>query len=85
MAKSLFGSRKRAAAAAPAADGTVQVLHYHGRDFVTGLIWHPLGSLTKYMKEARDYGREHQMDIVAIRRAQRRRHEGHVLARRGPG
>lgn len=73
MAKSLFGSRKRAAAAAPAADGTVQVLHYHGRDFVTGLIWHPLGSLTKYMKEARDYGREHQMDIVAIR------HSGSVI------
>jgi len=73
MAKSLLGSRKHAAPAAPAADGTVQVLHYHGRDFVTGLVWHPLGSLTKYMKEARDYGREHQMDIVAIR------HSGSVI------
>lgn len=46
----------------------VQILSYHGNSFVTGLIWHPLGSLTGYMREARQFGREHTMDIVAIRR-----------------
>ncbi|MDK4199655.1 type 4b pilus protein PilO2 [Pseudomonas sp. HR1] len=52
--------------AAPAQ--TAQILSYHGKSFVSGLQWHPLGSLTGYMKEAREYGRLHKMDIVAIRR-----------------
>ncbi|WP_256664637.1 MULTISPECIES: type 4b pilus protein PilO2 [unclassified Pseudomonas] len=47
---------------------TAQILSYHGKSFVSGLQWHPLGSLTGYMKEAREYGRLHKMDIVAIRR-----------------
>lgn len=46
----------------------VQVLQHRGKSFVTGLRWHPLGSVTGHMKEARQYGREHQLDIVAIRR-----------------
>lgn len=46
----------------------VQVLQHRGKSFVTGLRWHPLGSITGHMKEARQYGREHQLDIVAIRR-----------------
>ncbi|WP_295460785.1 type 4b pilus protein PilO2 [uncultured Pseudomonas sp.] len=50
----------------------VQILTYHGKSFVSGLQWHPLGSLTGYMKEAREYGRKHQMDIVAIRYAPNR-------------
>lgn len=45
----------------------VQILTYHGNSFVTGLQWHPLDSLTGYMREARQFGRKHQMDIVAIR------------------
>ncbi|WP_080900526.1 type IV pilus biogenesis protein PilP [Pseudomonas amygdali] len=62
---SLF--RKRAPRAQLPSDGKVQILTYHGRSFVTGLLWHPLGSLTGYMKEARQFGRAQQMDIVAIR------------------
>ncbi|MDR6680236.1 type 4b pilus protein PilO2 [Pseudomonas oryzihabitans] len=50
----------------------VQILTYHGKSFVSGLQWHPLGSLTGYMKEAREYGREQKMDIVAIRYAPNR-------------
>lgn len=46
----------------------VQVLQYRGKSFVTGLRWHPLGSVTGHMKEARQFGREHLLDIVAIRR-----------------
>ncbi|KTT49668.1 pilus assembly protein PilO [Pseudomonas oryzihabitans] len=50
----------------------VVILRYHGKSFVSGLDWHPLDSLTGYMKEAREYGRAHQMDIVAIRYAPNR-------------
>lgn len=59
--------RRRAPRAQMPSDGKVQILTYHGRSFVTGLLWHPLGSLTGYMKEARQFGRTQQMDIVAIR------------------
>ncbi|MFC3941534.1 pilus assembly protein PilO [Pseudomonas gingeri NCPPB 3146 = LMG 5327] len=48
----------------------VQVLSYHGNSFVIGLLWHPLGSLTGYMREARQFGRVEKMDIVAIRATQ---------------
>jgi len=48
------------------------ILRYHGKSFVSGLDWHPLDSLTGYMKEAREYGRTHEMDIVAIRYAPNR-------------
>lgn len=44
------------------------VLHYHGRGFVMGLWWHPLSTLNGYMREARQFGREHAMDLATIRR-----------------
>ena len=57
---------------APKVTGSrVQILQYRGRDFVTGLRWHPLGSLTGYMKEARKFGEDNDLDIVAIRRTPR--------------
>lgn len=56
--------------APPATSAKVQILSYHGNSFVTGLLWHPLGSLTGYMREARQFGREEKMDIVAIRRTE---------------
>ncbi|RMO29363.1 hypothetical protein ALQ44_04945, partial [Pseudomonas syringae pv. pisi] len=65
MANLLSLLRKRAPRAQMPSDGKVQILTYHGRSFVTGLLWHPLGSLTGYMKEARQFGRTQQMDIVA--------------------
>ncbi len=46
----------------------VQTIQVRGRVFVTGMLWTPLGNMTSYMKEARQYGHEHGMDIVAIRR-----------------
>lgn len=54
--------------ASPSSPAQVQVLRYHGQAFVVGLLWHPLSSLTGYMREARQFGREQAMDIVAIRR-----------------
>ncbi|MBK0155597.1 type 4b pilus protein PilO2 [Pseudomonas sp. S75] len=46
----------------------VQTIQHRGRVFVTGMLWTPLGNMTSYMKEARQYGHEHGLDIVAIRR-----------------
>ncbi|MBH3372267.1 type 4b pilus protein PilO2 [Pseudomonas sp. CAH-1] len=46
----------------------VQILHHRGRAFVTGLRWHPLGSVTGHMKEARQFGKDNKLDIVTIRR-----------------
>jgi hypothetical protein len=46
----------------------VQTIQHRGRVFVTGMLWMPLGNMTSYMKEARLYGHEHGLDIVAIRR-----------------
>lgn len=48
-----------------------QIIVHRGKSFVTGLRWHPLGSVTGYMKEARQFGKENNLDIVAIRRTPR--------------
>ncbi|MGS1117393.1 type 4b pilus protein PilO2 [Castellaniella sp. UC4442_H9] len=52
---------------AQAASGDVAVLSIGSRRFATGLRWQNLRSSVKYMDEARAFGRENQMDIVAIR------------------
>ncbi|WJV24493.1 MULTISPECIES: type 4b pilus protein PilO2 [Pseudomonas] len=56
----------------------VQILHHRGRAFVTGLRWHPLGSVTGHMKEARQFGKANKLDIVTIRRTPRRIQAGFV-------
>ena len=53
---------------APKPSSRVQIIQHRGRVFVTGMLWIPLGNMTSYMKEARQYGLEHGLDIVAIRR-----------------
>ncbi|MBX8588647.1 type 4b pilus protein PilO2 [Pseudomonas cichorii] len=63
----IINRKKRPADAVSPGNSTVQILTYHGRSFVTGLLWHPLGSLTGYMKEARQFGRMQSLDIVALR------------------
>lgn len=52
----------------PKPSSRVQTIQHRGRVFVTGMLWIPLGNMTSYMKEARQYGQEHSLDIVAIRR-----------------
>lgn len=49
-------------------ESRVKTLKYHGRTFVTGMRWVPLGSVPSYMKEARKFGKGHDLDIVAIRK-----------------
>jgi len=41
--------------------------HYH---LVSGLFWQPLERPRAYMKEAREIGRRHKMDIVTIRKSE---------------
>ncbi|MBC2658115.1 type 4b pilus protein PilO2 [Pseudomonas sp. MSSRFD41] len=56
----------------------VQLLSHGGYTFVTGLRWQPLDSVTGYMKEARQFGKENQLDIVTIRRSTRTIQAGFV-------
>jgi hypothetical protein len=51
-----------------ASSNTVTV---NGKTFVAGLFWQPLSSPRHYMSEARAYGKEHDWDIVAIRKGRR--------------
>lgn len=61
----------------------VRVLTYNGRKFVTGLYWHPLSSPRQFMKEARAYGRQQALDIVAIREAPTKIQAGFVSKKLG--
>lgn len=40
----------------------------HGKTFVSGLLWKPLRSARNYMREAKDIGKQQNMEMVAIRR-----------------
>lgn len=47
--------------------GGVNVLPVNGRTFVVGLRWQALKSSVHFMREARQFGKDHGMDIVVIR------------------
>ncbi len=47
--------------------GGVTILSLNGRKFVVGLRWQALKSSVHYMREARQFGKDHDMDIVVIR------------------
>ncbi|WP_095599586.1 type 4b pilus protein PilO2 [Pseudomonas sp. PIC25] len=61
----------------------VRVLTYNGCKFVTGLYWHPLSSPRQFMKEARAYGKQQGLDIVAIREAPTKIQAGFVSKKLG--
>ncbi|SDG73352.1 Pilin accessory protein (PilO) [Pseudomonas benzenivorans] len=61
----------------------VRILTYNGRQFVTGLYWHPLSSPRQFMKEARAYGKQQALDIVAIREAPTKIQAGFVSKKLG--
>lgn len=48
-------------------DTPISVVEINGYKFVSGLFWQPLSRPRAYMAEARKIGKEHQMDIVALR------------------
>lgn len=53
----------------PSAAG-LTVVTVNGKNFVSGLKWKTLEHFRTYMAEARQYGKENQMEMVAIRRGQ---------------
>lgn len=61
----------------------VKVISYHGKQFVSGLYWHPLNSPQKYMREARAYGKAHDLDFVAIRETPTKIQAGFVSKKLG--
>lgn len=48
-------------------DMNVNIAEICGKKFATGLIWKTIENPRIVMKEARQYGKDHEMDIVAIR------------------
>lgn len=52
------------------------IVRINGKDFVSGLMWHPLSKPRAYMREAREIGKREGMDIVSIRR-------GHLMMQAG--
>lgn len=47
---------------------SLTVVSVNGKPFVSGLTWKTLEHFRTYMTEAREYGKAHGMDMVAIRR-----------------
>jgi hypothetical protein len=45
----------------------IRIVRINGKDFVSGLMWHPLSKPRAYMREAREIGKREGMDIVSIR------------------
>lgn len=45
----------------------IRIVNINGKDFVSGLMWHPLSQPRAYMREAREIGKREGMDIVSIR------------------
>ena len=45
----------------------IRIVRINGKDFVSGLMWHPLQKPRAYMREAREIGKREGMDIVSIR------------------
>lgn len=86
--RSPLKAEKASVAAAPtaavAADGgEIAVISINGKKFVTGLFWSPLTRARAYMAEARELGKRHDWDIVAIRRSAMRMQAGFVSRSRG--
>lgn len=67
----------------PTAGGETAIISINGRKFVTGLFWSPLSRARAYMAEARELGKKHDWDIVAIRRSATRIQAGFVSKNRG--
>ncbi|MCY0853024.1 type 4b pilus protein PilO2 [Cupriavidus sp. D39] len=72
---------KKAVAASESSE--IAIITIHGKKFVSGLFWQPLSRARAYMGEARELGKKHDWDIVAIRRGRARIQAGFVSKDRG--
>lgn len=48
----------------------IEIISVNSNKFVVGLNWHPLKSARRYMREARDFGKAHGLDMVAIKKSE---------------
>ncbi|RQR11276.1 type 4b pilus protein PilO2 [Burkholderia stagnalis] len=61
----------------------VTVTAINGKEFVSGLLWEMLQRPRHYMSDARDFGKRHGMDIVAVRKAAMLLQAGFVAKNQG--
>ncbi|CAJ4320717.1 PilO; putative type IV pilus biosynthesis protein [Burkholderia pseudomallei] len=61
----------------------VTVTEINGKHFVSGLLWEMLQRPRHYMSDARDFGKRHGMDIVAVRKAAMLLQAGFVAKNQG--
>lgn len=52
----------------PMSNSNIKTFTVHGVKFASGLVWRKLERARNYKKEAFEYGRKHNFDMVAIRR-----------------
>lgn len=52
----------------PMSNSNIKTFQIHGVKFASGLVWRKLERARNYKKEAFEYGRKHNFDMVAIRR-----------------
>jgi len=61
----------------------IDVLRINGSEFVTGLVWNTITNARGIMTEARRFGRENSMDVVAIRERLLKAQAGYVGKNKG--
>ncbi|MBR7919738.1 type 4b pilus protein PilO2 [Burkholderia vietnamiensis] len=61
----------------------VTITAINGKEFVSGLLWEMLQRPRHYMSDARDFGKRHGMDIVAVRKAAMLLQAGFVAKNQG--
>jgi|GEM_PF-4219522 Pilin accessory protein (PilO). len=61
----------------------INVFRINGADFVTGLVWNTISNPRGIMSEARRFGRDNNMDVVAIRESLIKAQAGYVGKNKG--
>lgn len=61
----------------------IDIININGVDYVTGLVWNTISNPRGIMSEARRFGRENSMDVVAIRESLMKAQAGYVGRNKG--
>lgn len=61
----------------------IDIININGVDYVTGLVWNTISNPRGIMSEARRFGRENSMDVVAIRESLMKAQAGYVGKNKG--
>ncbi|MEA9392193.1 type 4b pilus protein PilO2 [Acerihabitans sp. TG2] len=77
------GNSGQAGSSKPLINQKIDVLRINGADFVSGLVWNTISNARGIMSEARRFGRENNMDVVAIRERLMKAQAGYVGKNKG--